>query len=197
MKDRIIEIEEVCSNCDELINTNWNIEKYGYIMYCPFCGTKMYICNQCERCSESNCSDAVCPAKIQELLKYINDNIVEDNNKQFFLNEDWHDAMDIANANIKTPLYIAESNIEIFIDDYLETPIHCGCETIEEVYNKYQIETIASIITKIKNKLGDRIHLTNTLIYSIIVDILNNVSGESVDDYLKENSEFFIEIYRN
>ena len=88
MEYRIIKIEEPCSHCDELVNVDWNLTEHGYVMYCPYCGEKMYLCNQCPLCSESNCNDRQCPAKIQELVKSIDKDIDGVENEMVYLNSE-------------------------------------------------------------------------------------------------------------
>lgn len=193
-KNNLIEIEEVCSQCDGLINTNWNLKEHGYVMYCPFCGTKVYLCNQCEFCSEGNCNDNVCPAKIQELIKTIDKNIVGVENESVYLNGSITLIENMYSVDENTPLYIANCNIEMFIDDILENPLHCNCDFVSELYTKYCIETKRTMTSKIEN------HFPNTTlgiddINNIIFNFLMSQNGESFDSYLIDKENYLIRIY--
>lgn len=193
-KNNLIEIEEVCSKCNALINTNWNLKEHGYVMYCPFCGTKVYLCNQCPLCSEGNCNDNVCPAKIQELLKSIDKDIDGVENEMVYLNSEVSLIEDMEKIDDNTPLYIANCNIESFIDDFLENPLDCGCELVEEVYTKYCIETKRTMTTKIEN------HFPNSTlgiddINNIIFNFLMSQNGESFETYLIDKENYLISVY--
>lgn len=194
MENKLIEIEEVCSQCDGLIKANWNLKEHGYVMYCPFCGTKVYLCNQCEFCSEGNCNDNVCPAKIQELIKTIDKNIVGVDNESVYLNGSITLIENLNSADENTPLYIANCNIEMFIDDILERPLDCNCEFVSELYTKYCIETKRTMTTKIEN------HFPNSTlgiddINNIIFNFLMSQNGESFDSYLIEKENYLISVY--
>lgn len=40
-------ITEMCPVCESEITVEWDIENYGYEMYCPSCGNKMRLCDEC------------------------------------------------------------------------------------------------------------------------------------------------------
>ena len=41
------EVVEVCSNCGAENIMRWDVEKDGYVAYCPHCGSKMMLCDEC------------------------------------------------------------------------------------------------------------------------------------------------------
>ena len=41
------EVVEVCPECGAENIMTWNVEKEGYVAYCPRCGSKMMLCDEC------------------------------------------------------------------------------------------------------------------------------------------------------
>ena len=41
------EITEVCPHCEAENTILWNVENEGYVAYCPRCGKKMMLCDEC------------------------------------------------------------------------------------------------------------------------------------------------------
>lgn len=41
------EVVEVCPECGAENVMRWNVEKEGYVAYCPHCGSKMMLCDEC------------------------------------------------------------------------------------------------------------------------------------------------------
>lgn len=41
------EVCEVCPECGAENVMRWNVEKEGYVAYCPHCGSKMMLCDEC------------------------------------------------------------------------------------------------------------------------------------------------------
>lgn len=41
------EIVEVCPECGQEIQMNWDIENSGYKAYCPYCGAHLLLCDEC------------------------------------------------------------------------------------------------------------------------------------------------------
>lgn len=195
MEYRIIKIEEPCSHCDELVNVDWNLTEHGYVMYCPYCGKKMYLCNQCPLCSESNCNDRQCPAKIQELVKSIDKDIDGVENEMVYFNS----AIGCLIENLEqidenAPLYIANCNINTFIDDILANPLDCDCDCVEEVYTKYGIETKKTMTKKIEEFFPNS-HIQIDDINNIIFSFLMSQYGEEFETYLNINADFLMENY--
>lgn len=52
----LIEIVEMCPNCDKVIQTLWDEEEYGRVVYCPYCGKKVVLCSLCDM-DVTNCKD--------------------------------------------------------------------------------------------------------------------------------------------
>ncbi len=38
---------ELCPYCDTEINMNWDVQKYGYKVFCPYCGNRLMLCDEC------------------------------------------------------------------------------------------------------------------------------------------------------
>lgn len=47
MEIQQFEICEVCPNCGAENIIRWDVEKEGYVAYCPRCGSKMMLCDEC------------------------------------------------------------------------------------------------------------------------------------------------------
>lgn len=41
------EVVEVCPECGAENIMTWDVEKDGYVAYCPHCGSKMMLCDEC------------------------------------------------------------------------------------------------------------------------------------------------------
>lgn len=41
------EVCEVCPECGAENVMTWDVEKEGYVAYCPHCGSKMMLCDEC------------------------------------------------------------------------------------------------------------------------------------------------------
>lgn len=58
------EVCEVCPECGAENVITWDVEKDGYVAYCPHCGSKMMLCDECihsddapicDWCAEKGC----------------------------------------------------------------------------------------------------------------------------------------------
>lgn len=38
---------EYCNNCETEVVMEWDVETYGYEVYCPFCGARLMLCDEC------------------------------------------------------------------------------------------------------------------------------------------------------
>lgn len=47
-------VTEVCPHCGNENTVCWNVEKDGYVMYCPKCGERIMLCSEC-RYLDSGC----------------------------------------------------------------------------------------------------------------------------------------------
>ena len=66
-------LTEVCSHCDKEFSVEWDINVNGWIVFCPHCGNKTYMCNMCEP-DNMQCNTNNCPAIQQLLTKEEDDN---------------------------------------------------------------------------------------------------------------------------
>ncbi len=41
-------ITEYCNNCETEVTMEWDVEMYGYKAYCPFCGERLMLCDECQ-----------------------------------------------------------------------------------------------------------------------------------------------------
>ena len=41
-------VTEFCSECDREITTEWDVETDGYKTYCPSCGNRLMLCDECQ-----------------------------------------------------------------------------------------------------------------------------------------------------
>lgn len=39
---------EMCSYCGTEITLEWNVKRDGFRIYCPFCGMKISLCDECQ-----------------------------------------------------------------------------------------------------------------------------------------------------
>ena len=42
-----ISVAEVCPHCGRENELSWNVQKDGYEIFCPKCGTRMFLCSEC------------------------------------------------------------------------------------------------------------------------------------------------------
>lgn len=52
-------VTECCSNCNNEIDMDWDIEQLGYKAYCPVCGDVLMLCSECLEANdnETGCCD--------------------------------------------------------------------------------------------------------------------------------------------
>jgi DNA-directed RNA polymerase subunit RPC12/RpoP len=51
------EVVEVCPECGEENIITWDVEKDGYVAYCPHCGSKMMLCDECLHADDAKVCD--------------------------------------------------------------------------------------------------------------------------------------------
>lgn len=51
------EVVEVCPECGAENVMTWNVEKEGYVAYCPHCGSKMMLCDECLHADDAKVCD--------------------------------------------------------------------------------------------------------------------------------------------
>lgn len=42
------EVTEMCPHCQNEVTVQWNVEKDGYELYCPYCGFPVMLCSMCD-----------------------------------------------------------------------------------------------------------------------------------------------------
>lgn len=42
------EATEMCPHCQNEVTVQWNVEKDGYELYCPYCGFPIMLCSMCD-----------------------------------------------------------------------------------------------------------------------------------------------------
>ena len=42
------EVTEMCPHCQNEVTVQWNAEKDGYELYCPYCGFPIMLCSMCD-----------------------------------------------------------------------------------------------------------------------------------------------------
>lgn len=40
-------VTEYCANCENEIQMRWNVEDDGYKAFCPVCGNRLMLCDEC------------------------------------------------------------------------------------------------------------------------------------------------------
>lgn len=51
------EVVEVCPECGAENIITWDVEKDGYVAYCPHCGSKMMLCDECLHADDAKVCD--------------------------------------------------------------------------------------------------------------------------------------------
>ncbi|MFA6848744.1 MAG: hypothetical protein WCS30_00160 [Selenomonadaceae bacterium] len=46
-RDDIVNVVEMCPHCDNEIEMAWDVDLYGYKAYCPVCGNRLMLCDEC------------------------------------------------------------------------------------------------------------------------------------------------------
>ena len=54
---RQYEVVEVCPECGAENIMTWDVEKEGYVAYCPHCGSKMMLCDECLHADDAKVCD--------------------------------------------------------------------------------------------------------------------------------------------
>ena len=42
------EVTEMCPHCQNEVTVQWDVEKDGYELYCPYCGFPIMLCSMCD-----------------------------------------------------------------------------------------------------------------------------------------------------
>lgn len=59
-------LTEYCPICEQEFTVEWGINTDGWIVYCPHCGHKTFMCDMCKEC---NSKDA-CPGAQQQIENF-------------------------------------------------------------------------------------------------------------------------------
>lgn len=51
------EVVEVCPECGAENIMTWDVETEGYVAYCPHCGSKMMLCDECLHADDAKVCD--------------------------------------------------------------------------------------------------------------------------------------------
>lgn len=46
--DRSGFVTELCPNCETEVEMRWDVEMFGYKAYCPYCGQRLMLCDECQ-----------------------------------------------------------------------------------------------------------------------------------------------------
>lgn len=41
-------VTELCPHCETEVELIWDVEMFGYKAYCPFCGKRLMLCDECQ-----------------------------------------------------------------------------------------------------------------------------------------------------
>lgn len=50
--DRTYIVTELCPNCGNEIEMTWNTDIWGYKAFCPVCGGRLMLCDECKHTEE-------------------------------------------------------------------------------------------------------------------------------------------------
>lgn len=48
-------VAEFCSNCESEIEMSWNTTLWGYKAFCPVCGNRLMLCDECRHGDNGGC----------------------------------------------------------------------------------------------------------------------------------------------
>lgn len=57
MADRTYLVTEYCSHCESEVEMRWNTDTDGYKAFCPYCGKRLMLCNECQHDEDGNFKD--------------------------------------------------------------------------------------------------------------------------------------------
>lgn len=49
------DVTEFCPNCESEIEMKWDIERDGYKAFCPVCGNRLMLCDECQHAEGNGC----------------------------------------------------------------------------------------------------------------------------------------------
>lgn len=55
ISDRTYTVIEVCPHCENEIEMRWDTEALGYKAFCPVCGRRLMLCDECRHAGDGAC----------------------------------------------------------------------------------------------------------------------------------------------
>ena len=55
--DRTFVVTEMCPHCENEIEMRWNTDVLGYKAFCPVCGERLMLCDECRHTAETGRCD--------------------------------------------------------------------------------------------------------------------------------------------
>lgn len=50
-------VVEYCSNCETEVEMKWDVERDGYKAFCPYCGNRLMLCDECQHRTGGACTE--------------------------------------------------------------------------------------------------------------------------------------------
>lgn len=50
-------VTELCPHCETEVEMSWCVEAHGYKAYCPYCGKRLMLCDECQHPNGEYCGD--------------------------------------------------------------------------------------------------------------------------------------------
>ena len=50
-------VVEYCSHCETEVEMKWDIERDGYKAFCPYCGNRLMLCDECQHRTGGACTE--------------------------------------------------------------------------------------------------------------------------------------------
>lgn len=47
MENKMLEVTELCPHCNTEVEMRWDVERDGFKAYCPYCGKRLMLCDEC------------------------------------------------------------------------------------------------------------------------------------------------------
>lgn len=48
-------VTELCPHCESEIEMRWDTDQLGFKAFCPVCGKRLMLCDECQHCGDGNC----------------------------------------------------------------------------------------------------------------------------------------------
>lgn len=55
--DRTFIVTEICPHCESEIQMRWNTDERGFKAFCPVCGKRLMLCDECRHTPDEKCPD--------------------------------------------------------------------------------------------------------------------------------------------